>query len=137
MGEVNHTNECVTDLFSFVYVEWIVLWPTDATTLLFLKGIIYLKLFSVRIFKNYINLKTPRNYCELFSYFCKWWRTCSTTCLNNFFFRHITISIKCEFINRIWGTIYCDIINKIFRKYCFSLACNLVNNLSFPFHVQC
>ena len=25
VGEVNHTTECVTDLFSFVDVEWIIL----------------------------------------------------------------------------------------------------------------
>ena len=26
VGEVNHTTECVTDLFSFVDVEWRFLW---------------------------------------------------------------------------------------------------------------
>ena len=26
VGEVNHTNECVTDLFSFVDVEWTILY---------------------------------------------------------------------------------------------------------------
>ena len=29
VGEVNHTTECVTDLFSFVDVEWTIMWSNS------------------------------------------------------------------------------------------------------------
>ena len=37
VGEINHTTECVTDLFSFVDVGWLILLFPDGLDLLFLK----------------------------------------------------------------------------------------------------
>ena len=38
VGKVNHTTECMTDLFWIVDFEWIILLFTDGLDLLFLKG---------------------------------------------------------------------------------------------------